>query len=359
MKKFYLTVLFIVCVPFAAAAQQVGEVTLKDVNIKKVDHNLSVNFTAEIGKKAARSNYKLVLTPVLYKEADSIKLKQIVVFTRKSRIVERRQQISAGKHAIDLPNEYRTTNSGMVNYSLTLPYQEWMNGADLRLDRLACGCCTEEYDSPLMLAENLALLPPPPPPVIETVISPSELKQFQWKFSKEDMVIDFIVSKTDIEPNLFDNHEILAEIVEAVKKIQATRGASLDKIEITGYASPEGRRDFNQQLGQNRSVALKEYLKIQVPGLTDDDFNLINGGENWKGLRDMIAVSEMKDKDKVLYIIDNVPAEVDLVKNTSRKKQLMDLKGGVPYNYMIKNFYPRLRNACYIGVYYINANTIN
>ena len=354
MKYLILSILIVFC-SIGVYAQKNNDITLNDVNIHKVDGKVQIQFKAEIGSKATKSNYKLTLIPILYKEKDSILLKPIVVYTRKSKIVEKREQISAGKHSINLVDEYKTTNKGVVDYSYTIPYAEWMNGSNVALARIVAGCCTEKSEPSIVLAENLALVSIIPAPIIPEV----EPQRCKWIFSKEDMMIDFIVSKTEINFDLFENQEILAEIVKAVEKIQSTRGASLDKIEITGYASPEGKRDFNIKLGEDRATALREYLKEQIPGLKDEDFNLINGEENWKGLRKMVATSDMKDKEVVLHIIDNVPVEVDLVKNTSRKKQLMDLKKGIPYQYMLKNFYPRLRNACYIGVYYISKEHIN
>lgn len=352
MKRIISILLLCTCCIGELLAQKSDAVNLKNVSIEKVAGDVQVRFTAEIGRKAVRNNYKLTLTPILYKEKDSLRLAPIVVYTRNARIVEER---GVRSRVVGQTDEYCVTNHAVVSYAVTVPYQEWMNGGNLYLQKVIAGCCTERYTSPLLLAENLVLVAPAPEPVV----AEPEPRQFKWSFSKEDMVIDFIVSKAEINFNLFENREILAEIVEAVKKVQSTRGASLDKIEITGYASPEGRRDFNLQLGQNRAVALRDYLKIQIPELKDKDFDLINGEENWKGLRSMVAASDMKDKDAILYIIDHVPVEVDLVKNTSRKKQLMEFKQGVPYRYMLKTFYPRLRNACYIGVYYINKVFIN
>lgn len=59
------------------------------------------------------------------------------------------------------------------------------------------------------------------------------------------------------------------------------------------------------------------------------------------GLRDMVNGSEMKYRERVLYIIDNVPDRI--IGNTSRKKQLMDLGGGNAWRYMEKEFFPSLR----------------
>lgn len=357
MKQIVLTVLFLVGVGFGAVAQKSGDIVLKDVCMKKEAGNVQINFNIEIGKKATKSNYRLVLTPVLYNNNDSLRLKQIVVDTRKSRIVARREYLTAGKRAIDAVDEYRATNNAVVAYSYAVPYQEWMNEGDLRLDRLMCGCCTEDSYSSMLLAKNVALVPPapilPPTPVVVEVPKQEVTENCKWEFSKKDMVIDFLVSRTYIDLNLFENKSILDEVVAALHQLGA-KNVAIDRIEITGYASPEGGNDFNMKLGEGRSKALKQYLLKEVSELNDSTFVLINGGENWSRLREIVAASDMKYKEEVLDIIDNVPAEIDLKKNTSRKKQLMDLKGGVPYHYMVKNFYPRLRNACYIGVYYWN-----
>lgn len=352
MKYLILNILIVFC-SIGVYAQKNNDITLNDVNIHKVDGKVQIQFKAEIGSKATKSNYKLTLIPILYKEKDSILLKPIVVYTRKSKIVEKREQISAGKHSINLVDEYKTTNKGVVDYSYTVPYAEWMNGGAIYLKRVVAGCCTEKDLSSLLLAENIALVPTiieKPAPVVIVKTQPIIKK---WQFSKKDMIIDFSVSRTYIDLNLFENKVILDEVVAALQKIRSTSDEKIEKIEITGYASPEGSTAFNMQLGEGRSTALKAYLMEQIPELPESAFVLINGGVNWKRLRDMIVASDMKYKEQVLHIIDNVPAEIDTVNNVSRKKALMDLKGGIPYNYMLKNFFPKLRNACYIGVYYM------
>jgi Flp pilus assembly protein TadD len=82
-----------------------------------------------------------------------------------------------------------------------------------------------------------------------------------------------------------------------------------------------------------------------MPHLEDEQFYIINGVENWDGLREMVVASDLKDKDKVLEIIDTESGE-------ARKMALKRLNNGTTYRYMLKNFYPQLRKACYIAVYY-------
>lgn len=360
MKQLLFAILFVsICLHISA--QQVGSVNTKDVSISKSGEKVEIRFKAEIGKKATTNDYKLVLTPILYNHKDSICLKPIVVYTRKSRIIKNREQISAGKKHIK-SDEYETTNHSVVDYFCSTSFQEWMNEGNFRLNRVLSGCCNEHDFAALSLASNLQLLPPVSPPAITTppkdemaLLTPAIQR---WEFSKKDMIIDFSVSRTNINLNLFENKVILDEIVEVLRTFTPHSGVSLNKIEISGYASPEGPYAFNQQLGRTRSIALKQHLQQQIPNLPDSLFTLVNGGENWSGLRAMVEASDMKFKKEVLHIIDTVPIEIDFKKNTSRKKLLMDLKGGQPYKYMLANFFPKLRNACYLGVYYMNEKEL-
>lgn len=361
IRRLKLALLFLTIAATYTHAQSTDNVALKDVNIIKLGNNLQVSFTAEIGKKATKQNYKLILTPTLYNEKTSKNLKQIVIETRSTRIMDERLRISQGKRAAASShgNEYLTTNQSKVNYSITIPYEQWMNGSNLRIDRLSRGCCDEALLASMNVSNHLALIAPPVIEITKVTEKPRpEPKIRKWKFSKKDMIIDFSVSNTTINLALFENKKTLDEVVEVVKLIQATSKAAIDKVEITGYASPEGKVENNNRLANNRSVALKKYIQTEIPTLLDNSFDLRAGGENWAGLRILVAASNMPFRDEVLHIIDHVPAEIDYVQNTSRKKSLMDLKGGIPYNYMLKNFFPKLRNACYIGIYYLNEEDV-
>lgn len=359
MKQIVFSIL-IMSIGLRVSAQQAGEVNMREISIQKSGENIEVRFKAEIGEKAALNDYKLVLTPILYHYKDSMCLKPIVVYTRKSRIIRNRELISAGSRAV-VSDEYVTGNHSVVDYFYSTPFKKWMNEGDIRLNRTLSGCCNEHDFSSIQLASNLQLLPPviissPKEETKEIAQLPPATQH--WTFSKQDMIIDFSVSRTNINLDLFENRVVLDEVVEVLYKLIADAKVSLSKIEITGYASPEGALALNQKLSHIRSIALKKYLQEQIPSLSDSLFNLVNGGENWQGLRSMVEASDMKYKKEVLNIIDNVPVEIDSIKNTSRKKQLMDLKGGRPYNYMSAHFFPKLRNACYLGVCYVNGKEI-
>ena len=131
----------------------------------------------------------------------------------------------------------------------------------------------------------------------------------------------------------------------AIKSLSDSDEQQLNAVEIVGFASPEGGVKFNTELGEGRAAALRDYIQSQLPHMKSEQFYIINGVENWGGLREQVAQSDMAERQQILNIIDTKSGE-------ERKTALKRLNKGKSYRYMLKNFYPQLRNACYIKVYF-------
>lgn len=80
-----------------------------------------------------------------------------------------------------------------------------------------------------------------------------------------------------------------------------------------------------------------------------NQYQTIFGGENWDGLVKALEAGDMDYKEEVLAIIDNYPLE------TERKAKLKQLQSGMPYQYLLRNVYPRLR----VAVCKVNFNVKN
>lgn len=90
---------------------------------------------------------------------------------------------------------------------------------------------------------------------------------------------------------------------------------------------------------------MKQYILSHI-SLPDSCFELVNGGEGWDELRYQVEKSEMSDKKEIIRIIDDIPIL------HGRETHLMKLNKGIPYRYMKEHFFPELRRAGYIKVYY-------
>lgn len=127
----------------------------------------------------------------------------------------------------------------------------------------------------------------------------------------------------------------------------------LENIVIRSWASPEGVNRLNEVLSERRADSLKSYI-VRHAGIPDSVVTVHGEGIAWGILRRMVAESDMLYKGEVLHILDNTPVwvfdEAGRVVD-GRKKQLMDLRGGVPYTYMLENFFPDLRSSLSVACY--------
>lgn len=320
------------------------KVNITDVNVEKTSREIKVSFRITPAKRAVRSNYKMTLIPYLCNDTQTIKLLPIEVIGKQWVRKEKQKWLLTGFKE-NTPSVQIIPENRPSNYSVSIPYdRETMRTMSLRIEQRVEGCCNATLLANQLLVSRVQLYVEPLP-VVRKVARTPVLKKVnrKWQFSKDILTIHFHLSTTKIDDSLFENKQVLDEIITVVNAIRTNPEQVLRKIEITGFASPEGSYSQNQNLAINRATALKNYIRQEIPLITDSSFVLNNGGENWEGTRRMVAASDMKYRDEVLAILDKTPIN---------KQELQNLRAGQPYHYIVREFFSTLRNACYIAVYY-------
>ena len=343
MKK-TASLLFILALPLSLTAQ----VDIVGESVKRVKGSVEVAFDIRT-TKTLKKRYKMVLTPYLYNGADTAWLPRTEIYGKIRYKRERQEQELAGNRTWRLGSK-QIMDGESSSYAASVPYEKWLRTASLGMKRRIVGCTCDCSDGDSTLLADIPIYVPPVPEVRTVEADPRLFKivdvHRRWEFREREMKVDFRVSRTELDANLYGNRRTLDEIVEVVRGLQARRDRHLSEIEIYGFASPEGHIDFNERLAEGRAEALREYIRQAVPELSDEQFRLVNGVENWDGLRRMVAGSQMPGREEVLAVIDSIPVE------QGRKSRLMALRGGDAYRYMLREFFPLLRNACYVSVYY-------
>lgn len=340
MKRYIVTLFALLpCVAFAQVNYDAKRVVYNKQNVE-------VTFDVTSGEETLKNNTKMVLTPFLHNGADTLWLDSFEVFGSVKYKRERQEQALNGNKGWTLAANQIMEGEG-YSFSTSTPYQSWMNGATLSVDRRVLGCGCDCYDGVEDLAKGLKPYNPPTQVLaeVESSVEHYQVVDAHKHYLLKDKHVIFPVSQTKLYLERYNNQQTLDEIIEAIKLIEACDEQQLNSIEMMGFASPEGTLKFNTELGEGRANALRNYIQSQMPHLKDEQFSIINGVENWDGLREMVVASELKDKGDVLDIIDTKSGE-------ERKRALKQLNYGTTYIYMLKNFYPQLRKACYIAVYY-------
>lgn len=133
-----------------------------------------------------------------------------------------------------------------------------------------------------------------------------------------------------------NNRAELEKLEERLAQLQGA-GNRVQAVRLTGYASPDGSTEGNERLAGNRAVDFKNYLQ-KLPELSGDIPVTIDWvGEDWNGLRLLVAGSGRSYCGQVLAVLDTY-TDAD-----SRRKQLKALDKGAIYKDIEKSFFSRLR----------------
>lgn len=170
------------------------------------------------------------------------------------------------------------------------------------------------------------------------------LLPLQAQERKSNDMFRYAIGASSIDTSLFNNLSSARKLKNFFDSLNASPDASIRRVEIFSSASMEGDVTSNRKLNMLRNETVKSVLK-KMSDIPDSLIQCVDGGVAWEELRNAVDTSGMQYKEEVLYILDNEPEETweHGVLVDSRNKHLMDLRGGRPYNYMRKTFFPAFR----------------
>lgn len=168
----------------------------------------------------------------------------------------------------------------------------------------------------------------------------------------DSVKVYFRVGQSQFDPLLGENRQAMDSFIATVRG--AAADGNVEGIVVRGYASPDGKNSLNNRLAHSRCVSIADYI-VANTGISRDLIKEEGEGIAWGELRNMVAQTpDVPSRDRILEILDNTPLWIYDSKGKiigGRKKQLMDLQGGSPYNWMLANLFPKLRNAVGVMVF--------
>jgi|GEM_PF-325181 len=245
----------------------------------------------------------------------------------------------------------------VTEYRVRTPYEAWMAGGTLELERWLHNCCSDNKQGDnQVLADNIgsvrqaqpASAPEVAPVAAEewapnadyaaymvTFLTP-EVETVKLRSQSVEAHIDFKQGSSQIFPDFGRNPRELMVVDTLVRNVTGNDLIQLNSIDVVGFASPEGKWEDNNKLARNRSIGFKNFM-VQKYGLADTILRTNSVAEDWDGLTKMLEASNMKYKDQVLNIIKTVDVF------DYREKKIMLIAGGAPYREMLRDMFPPLR----------------
>lgn len=343
---YFISALFFLFIinPIQAQVPYEGILMFENVRIIKQQDNLVINFNLELSPIHISNQAKVILTPVI--KSDSLLMSQnlapiIITGRTRDKVISRELALHNYEYQSE-PQQYivRTNNKEQsVVIKMSLPYSEWMRGAQLVLEEEATGCAECEYskDSYLVVDKMLSPLFIPSYELLYVMPEAEEVKQ---RSETHSAYLNYQVGKYELIHNFENNAEILGKVNEIIREVRNDENLTFQTLTVTGYASPEGDYTKNMILSKNRAYSFVSYLE-KIHGLNSSMIKVDWKGEDWDGLKEAISTSSIDDRNKVLNIIDE---NEDI---NQRKTLLKSLNGGSTYSFLLKSLYPPLRRNEY------------
>ena len=115
--------------------------------------------------------------------------------------------------------------------------------------------------------------------------------------------IKFLIQSANLRSSEAKSASVKA-LQAAIKDANDAERKEINKLEVAGYASPDGGLDLNEKLAKNRQKVAQDFLK---KGLKKDKVNAAIESnitaEDWEGFQKAMENSNMQDKELVLRVL--------------------------------------------------------
>ena len=322
----------------SGAVAQNRENIIPGVSIENFDMNrngkyLTVEMDVDLTALDVDANRAVLLTPRLVNGADSLDLPSIGIYGRRRYYYYVRNGISTISGESE--KSFRLSKKPeRLEYDNLVFYEDWMNGATLKVHRSDWGCCQAilaEYEGELG-RHHEAFFP-------ELVFVQPKAEVMKSRSLSGSAYIDFPVDQTVIYPDYRRNTVELGKIQATIDSVRNDKDVTITSVWLKGYASPESPYKHNTELAIGRTAALKKHIG-QLYNFADNIIQIDYEPEDWVGLRRFVEQSNIDHRAEILVLIDS-NMEPD-AKEAKIKRTYPD-----EYRFMLQNFYPALRHTDY------------
>ena len=134
-----------------------------------------------------------------------------------------------------------------------------------------------------------------------TVTTPDKFQRVIQELTEAD--IKFLIQQSNLRSSETGSEEV-KNLQNAIKEANDNEKKAINKLEVSGYASPDGAQNLNENLAKNRQKAAQNFLSQNLKK------NKIKAGiesnvtaEDWEGFQAAMEESNMQDKDLVLRVL--------------------------------------------------------
>lgn len=304
---------------------------------------LNVDIDFNISNIELKSCESAIVTPYLVNGDHRMDLESFGVYGRRAYIQHER-----GNEYADVPVQpakaFKAGKDAPVYcYRQLVDYTDWFDGATLGVDVKRYGCAGT-YAGPLETTGKTAVWIAPRLNTgtlgdmlifVRPDADPVKVRELSGRAN-----VEFQVNKTILLEDFRNNYSELSAIRASIDSVRNDKDVTINTMQITGYASPEGSYDNNVRLAKGRTEAVVAYVE-RLYALPKGFIKTSSDPEDWGGLKAWVENSNISHKEGILSIIDDTTLAPD------PRDQKIKRTYPEEYAMLLNTVYPSLRHTDY------------
>ena len=267
--------------------QKPDEITVNPSPLQKIGNKVDADITGTFPEKKFAKKGVLVVTPVLKFEGQEVVGEPVTYVGEKAK--ENGKTVSyrdGGKYTQSCSFDYVPA---MRKSELYLRFEARVGKKTIEIPDVKIADGVVATDELAEANDN------------KTATTPDKFQRVIQELTEAD--IKFLIQSAELRSKETKSDEVKA-LQAAIKDAKANEKKEINKIEVAGYASPDGGMDLNEKLAQNRQKAAANFLKKDLK--KNKVANAIESNitaEDWEGFQKAMENSNMRDKDLVLRVL--------------------------------------------------------
>jgi len=254
--------------------------------------NVAVKIEANYPKKFFNKKATVVATPVLKTPSGNVEFKPLTA---------QGESVTSNNKVVNF------ANGGKVTYEGTVPYTKDMRQSELIVNAKATKKAKSVSFESVKIADGVISTP-----ILlnnkegETVVAKDKFQRIVPETYQADIKYD--INKSEVKKSETKSAGV-TELKDKVKAANAKSNYKIKGVDVSAYASPDGKLALNDKLAKDRSQTASKFFKKELENMKVSSadqaefFKLMSTAEDWDGFKELVGKSKIQDKDLILRVL--------------------------------------------------------
>jgi len=206
--------------------------------------------------------------------------------------------------SVQANNEVISYNGDSFTYGDKVPYKKEMKKSELVVRIKATrGKTVLDFD-PVKIADGVIATST----LVDVHGKPVFMQDKYERVIPESVMADihYLINQYDLRSTELKAEDIQL-LKDYIKKVNEDPNRQFKNVQVSSYASPDGKLDFNEKLSGQRGTTADKFIKSEFAKIeaakAGGFFNATTTAEDWDGFKAELEKSNVKDKDLILRVL--------------------------------------------------------